>query len=392
MPAMSHELICTWLGLPPGDWPPDHYRLLGLEPNESDSARIEQRVHDRLEAVRRYQLLHPELVTEAMNRLAQAYVCLTDPDARRAYDNARSGRPPGNGSKVIPAKVTRRKPTTAVLPPLPVPLTPPPAPVPAPPPTPEVPPVPKVETLPVAVPAPPAAIPAPPAAVPVAPVTVPAESSTLGPLIVLPAVVAEALPTAPPAPPPPRPRPKADPVIEASRSDEARRGLGTRRALYQRLARTRRLMRAWDRAGKYFGNPKRKLGKPVEATELINHLRDLREALEGFPPLLGEAGQPGYSVVVLARQPAPVPVFQTLLLGQRETLAQHWKGGRQFLQAHREFLRQEIHSVRQRTSVGRALRATRSYINDHAGAVLLLLVGMLAIVAAMWRQWVHFDY
>ena len=35
---MSHELICTWLGLPPGNWPPDHYRLLDLEPGESDCA------------------------------------------------------------------------------------------------------------------------------------------------------------------------------------------------------------------------------------------------------------------------------------------------------------------------------------------------------------------
>src|SRR5262245_60655647 len=184
---MSHELIFTWLGLEPGDWPPDHYRLLGLEPSESDSARIEQRVHDRLEAVRRYQLLHPELVTEAMNRLAQAYVCLTDPDARRAYDNARSGRPAGNGSKATAARPTRRKPTTGRLPPLPAPLTSPaPAPAPQPPP-PEVPPAPKVELLPVAtpappvaVPAPPVAVPAPPAAVPVPPVVVPA------PLVVVP--------------------------------------------------------------------------------------------------------------------------------------------------------------------------------------------------------------
>ena len=107
---MSHELICTWLGLPPGDWPPDHYRLLDLEPGESDCARIEQRVHDRLEAVRRYQLLHPDLVTEAMNRLAQAYVCLTDPEARRAYDAAQSGRPTPNGSKPPPVAPTHAPP------------------------------------------------------------------------------------------------------------------------------------------------------------------------------------------------------------------------------------------------------------------------------------------
>ena len=32
---------------------------------------------DRMERLRGYQLLHPELVTEGMNRLAQALICLT---------------------------------------------------------------------------------------------------------------------------------------------------------------------------------------------------------------------------------------------------------------------------------------------------------------------------
>ncbi len=376
---MSHELICTWLGLPPGNWPPDHYRLLDLEPGESDCARIEQRVHQRLEAVRRYQLLHPELVTEAMNRLAQAYVCLTDPDARRAYDAARSGRPKPNGSKppsaAAPAPAQPRP--SAVTPP-PVPAMP----VPVPPPErPAPPPVPTVELPPVALPAPPVAVPAPPVAVPVE------ASPPPEPPIVLPVAVAEALPAAPP-PVAPQPRPKADPVIEASRSPEARRGLGTRRALYQRLTATRRLMRVWERAGTFLGNPKRKLSKPAEATELINHLKALREALEDFPRLLGEAGQPGYSVVVLARQAAPVPVLQTLLPGQRETLAQHWKEGQQLLQAHREFLRLEIQAQRQRSSLGRALRATRQTINDHSGAVVLLVLALFAIIAAIWRHYV----
>ena len=43
--------------------------------------------------VRQYQILHPELVTEAMNRLAQAYLCLSDPVARRKYEAARAGQP-----------------------------------------------------------------------------------------------------------------------------------------------------------------------------------------------------------------------------------------------------------------------------------------------------------
>ena len=95
----------------------------------SRTARIEQRVHDRLEAVRRYQVKHPDLVTEAMNRLAQAYVCLTDPDARRAYDAARSGRPTPNGANRFPPRRRRSARAAAVTPP-PVP----PVPVPAPPP------------------------------------------------------------------------------------------------------------------------------------------------------------------------------------------------------------------------------------------------------------------
>ena len=46
---MSQELISTWLGLEPGEWPPNHYRLLGLKPGESDANVIEERVHQHLD-------------------------------------------------------------------------------------------------------------------------------------------------------------------------------------------------------------------------------------------------------------------------------------------------------------------------------------------------------
>src|SRR5437879_3639394 len=84
--GMSQELISTWLGLEPGEWPPNHYRLLGLPAGESDADLIEERVHQRLDTVRRYQMMHPDQATEAMNLLAQAFVCLTDPAAKRVYD------------------------------------------------------------------------------------------------------------------------------------------------------------------------------------------------------------------------------------------------------------------------------------------------------------------
>jgi hypothetical protein len=83
---MSHELICDCLQLSPDRWPPDHYTLLGLEFGEADTRRIEQRVAERMEKLRRYQLTHTDQVTEGMNRLAQALVCLTDPVSKQAYD------------------------------------------------------------------------------------------------------------------------------------------------------------------------------------------------------------------------------------------------------------------------------------------------------------------
>src|SRR5215212_9450042 len=85
------SVICAWLGIPLNQWPPDHYTLLGLPPGEQDADRIERQVQQRLEQVRRYQLANPEPATEAMNRIAQAFVCLTDPRARRAYNQSLFG-------------------------------------------------------------------------------------------------------------------------------------------------------------------------------------------------------------------------------------------------------------------------------------------------------------
>ena len=378
---MSHELICTWLGLPPGDWPPDHYRLLGLEPGESDSPRIEQRVHDRLEAVRRYQVKHPDLVTEAMNRLAQAYVCLTDPDARAPTTppapagrrptapnrspprRRRSGRAapqpsrrppgaPGAGAGSPAGAHPRRRPRCPRLPASGRPARPPPVRRP------------DGHTSPTPAPEPPVA---------------------------LPVDVAEALPAAPP-PAPPQPRPKDDPVIEASRSPAARRGLGTRRALYQRLTATRRLMRAWERAGKYLGSPKRKLSKPAEATELINRLKAPARGAGRLPAPArrgGSAGLLGRGIGPPAGAGARVP----------DAAARPARDARPALEG-RPAIPPGPPRVPapgdagdpQRGRLGRALRATRHAINDHAGAVLLLVLALFAIVAAIWRQYVHFDY
>jgi hypothetical protein len=184
---------------------------------------------------------------------------------------------------------------------------------------------------------------------------------------------------------PAEPAEPVDPVVEAARTQPARRGLGTKRALYYRVARTRSLLRAWELAGKYLNQPTRKLSRPAEAREFIELLAEIRRLLDNFPPLLGEAGQPGYLVMTLARQPVIVPTFQTLLPSQRESLARDWLSGYKLLGAHKDFLRQELRVLRRKTPLGRAVRAGRAFLNEHPGG-LLLLMALVALAIAILRE------
>jgi hypothetical protein len=177
---------------------------------------------------------------------------------------------------------------------------------------------------------------------------------------------------------------KLDPVAAEASAARARRGIGTKRTLYFRIARTRKLLAAWDQAGKFLAQPQRRITRPAEATELIRLLGRIQSLLRGFPPVLGQAGEPGYLVVALAMQPAPVPMFQTLLFSQREALAQHWDAGRKFLMAHRQFLRQEARARRRRGRLARAARATASFIAEYPEYVLFALA-ILAVTFAIAR-------
>jgi hypothetical protein len=89
MPFMRHDLIRAWLRLPAEPWPPDPHTLLGLAPDITDSGTIEEHARERMQRVRAYQLAHPDEAAEAMRRLAQALVHLTDPEGRRSLESAR---------------------------------------------------------------------------------------------------------------------------------------------------------------------------------------------------------------------------------------------------------------------------------------------------------------
>ena len=65
-------------------------------------------------------------------------------------------------------------------------------------------------------------------------------------------------------------------------------------------------------------------------------------------------------------------------------LARDWENGHVLLAAHRQFLRQEVRSLRHKSRVGQALRAVRVLLSDHPGVVLLVLA-LLALAVALWK-------
>ncbi len=75
---MNTELLRNWLNLPPGAWPPDDRTILALANGPATATHIEECALAQMEKLRPYQLVDPDLVTEGMNRLAQALIALTD--------------------------------------------------------------------------------------------------------------------------------------------------------------------------------------------------------------------------------------------------------------------------------------------------------------------------
>jgi hypothetical protein len=343
---MAHQLVCSWLGLPPDCWPPDHYALLGLTPGESDYARIEEQVHARLMRLRPYQLQHPELVTEAMNRLARAFTCLTDPEAKRAYDTSLKLQPTGE-PLTVPAAAEALDPLGWLFGPWS-----------------EI-----------------------GRAVPSARQRDQVQADWLH------------------APPPPRRRlrrfprltgepgpagngePPPQTPLGVDKSDVDQRAatapnLWTKRALYRSTCSTRRLLAAWRRAGPFVGDAQWRMTKSKAAHEFIRHLAAIHDHLESFPPVLGQPGQAGYWVASLARQEMVVPLFRALDSEQRASLARDWRDGLAVLEDLRGGLRRQYQTFRKTTWLGRRRRAWATLTARHP--LVRLLPWILFIVASAW--------
>ena len=378
--TLDVQQICTWLGLPAGCWPPDHYTLLGLPAAETDVDRIEHRVHERLVCMRSYQLSHSALATEAMTRLAKAFDCLTDPERKKAYDAAHFPQLATTGVAATAKGALSRAPTklaadTDTTPALPAWLQ-----------APAQTQLPRPESLlswqPAAAP-PPVRTKAPKSEPPtLMPPPAIANSTETPPVRVTtaPGDTAPQVPVAAPVASPPCEPQKPRPIYLVP--DELPQ-LSTRRDLYERVLWTRRIMCAWNRAGKYLSKARRHLTKEAEETEFTKTLNRLDELVQEMPKLLGQPGQVGYRVLVLSVRKPVAEWFKSVDESQRKTIALDWSAGRILLSEYRDHLMEQVKGQRRRSPWQRARSGVEDVITTHRGWVIgaLVFVCILVLIA-----------
>jgi hypothetical protein len=331
--GMNSKILCRWLDIV--DWPPDHYVLLGLKPGEADAMHIEQRVQERMTKLRCYQLSHPEEATEGMNRVAQAFICLTEALAQ-----------PSRLSQGINGSVSQDTFAGAV------------------------------DTQHFEIPGTKTGVDWKNTPPPVRVLTDfgKAQEVTLPTALDQAAGANAESPASVPVP--------IDPITQlAHLSPEARRGLGTLPALVERVHQTRRLVLAWNKAGRYLSNPTKKLIRSVDEADLTRRLNKVFELTADFPKIVGHPGQPGYRVVAMARLEMTAQMFKMLDKTQRLDLARDWEAGQRVLLSHRRFLLTQFKLLRSRGPLSLALQAIRGAINDYPVWVLAgLFLAVLACV------------
>jgi hypothetical protein len=87
-PQQAFDPYHTWLGIPPEEQPPNHYRLLGVGVFESRPDVIASAADRQMGHLRTFQSgKHSVLSQQLLNEVATAKVCLLHPAKKAAYDN-----------------------------------------------------------------------------------------------------------------------------------------------------------------------------------------------------------------------------------------------------------------------------------------------------------------
>ena len=76
-----------WLGIPPQEQPPNHYRLLGICPFEEDRDKIRAAALRQTASLRRIDSEeHAKRMEQLLNEIQQAKICLMNPELKSEYD------------------------------------------------------------------------------------------------------------------------------------------------------------------------------------------------------------------------------------------------------------------------------------------------------------------
>lgn len=322
---MNTALLLPWLKLPPGPWPPDERALLGLPGGPVDGAQAETNALARMELLRPHQLKHPEVVTEGMNRLAQALIALTS--------NAESNAP-----TVAPRKPARRA---------------------APKPKPVESPFPVVDLAPSGPDFPDA----------------PAPEAILEAEVIVEAEVVRA-PEPIPILPLPEPILALPPglieVPEIPHSDDRRRS-------YRQLAYLRRLHRAWLALQAVVAVP----SEPLVSAEMVYRtlvgFGDLRDLLRRGRAKYRALDRVGGTVLALAGQSQGVLVLRELLPGQRQAVAMDWAQGKVSLEAQVLAVRKSLKRPRARNALADAGRIFGERLQQNPEWILGVLTTLLIL-------------
>ncbi len=86
--ASEFNPYLKWLGIPPHEQPPNHYRLLGIELFESDAEEIALAANRRVLQIQSMKTGNPALVKRIIDEIADAADCLLDPEKKDGYDVA----------------------------------------------------------------------------------------------------------------------------------------------------------------------------------------------------------------------------------------------------------------------------------------------------------------
>lgn len=350
---MDTDLLRSWLDLPPGRWPPADRELLGVE--AVTPAQAERRAMQLMSRLRPHQLLHPDLVTEGMTRLAQAMLSVAS--HRPAVPAAAPARvPSGRGS--LPATVVMPKPSFDAI------------------------------DLAPAQPPPNRPQPTAPTVTPPAPVVFDAEVVDDEPDAPIPFARFEQLEAPPAARGVPNPVAEFEPVPEVTPPDlPLPPGLSgeSRRQVYRQVAALRALLRAWAGLRTFCGNPTEDCDTPGRVYALLEVVGQFHAALRHPGCDVEELAPLAPRVFAVFRQPLPLSVLRLLSLPQRRLLARDWALGQSQLAGREIALRNSLRRTRPGGTIAQHLRAAGRFLATRPEVVLAPPAFLLAaVVVAKW--------